>query len=280
MSVVDHESFAQALMVYAREEVARNQSLRAHPSPEKLAAYHADELSEAEDLEIQRHLAICSECPALLIDLEDLFEPRQRELGLSDSWVASAWEDLRSRLGGKGRPGGPRPQAKEPWWAWFSAALRPAVLATAGMAVLCVGLTSRLLYLEEANRFRPLMNAPTRTVSEAAQTRGGEEPDLSTADQESVNLAFDLDPYRSRGYEHFTLQILDLQEEEIHSVEDLRLNDENQLTIGLKRGALPAGLYRVKALGVHDGEGETRVVGRFLIEVSKDQVPENGGPSL
>lgn len=278
MSVVDHESFAQALMVYAREEVARNQSLRAHPSPEKLAAYHADELSEAEDLEIQRHLAICSECPALLIDLEDLFEPRQRDLGLSDSWVASAWEDLRSRLGGKKERGGPPPQVKAPWWAWLSAVMRPAVLATAGMAVLCIGLATALMNLRESQS-RPLVNPVTVEVRNE-RTRGVPEPPSVTLvpivpSNDGMILDLDISPLEARQYEQFSGSIVDARGREAHPFPaSPLLKGTNKLRITLDRKLLEPGVYTIKVFGVANGVARRQPVEELAIKIVHQGAPE------
>lgn len=271
MSVVDHESFAQALVVYAREEVARNQSLRDHPTPGKLAAYHADELSEAEDLEIQRHLAICSECPALLIDLEELFESRQRDLGLSDTGVASAWEDLRSRLGGKGRTGGPRPQSKEPWWAWLSTALRPAVLAT-GLAVLCVGLTTALIYTQRAPA---LAVANVKTVEiYVDRTRGvaARQSQLIAIPPQygGVQLNLDLGPLIGADeYKEFIARILNLQGEEVLSIHDLaRVEDRNQLSLVLIRDRLEPGEYDIQLFGARRGRAQGKALEVFPVRIA------------
>jgi hypothetical protein len=251
MTAIDHGSFAEALVVYARQEIARDQGLKAHPTPEKLAAYHADELSETEDLEIQRHLAICSECPALLIDLEDLFEPRQRDLGLSDTGVASAWQDLRSRLGGKGRTGGPRVAVKTPWWAWFSAALKSPVLAS-GLAVLCLGLSVSLFNLRES-QVRPLGNPLTVEIRNE-QTRSGDEPLSLTriplaADHDGMILDLVISPLAAERYQRFDGVILNAKNRVVHPFSGRLQQETNELRVTLDRKLLKPGLYKIEVFG-------------------------------
>lgn len=278
MSTIDQESFAEALAVYALQEVARDQGLKAHPTPEKLAAYHADELSETEDLEIQRHLAICSECPALLIDLEDLFEPRQRDLGLSDTGVASAWRDLRSRIGGDGSTGGPRAAARTPWWAWFSAAMRSPVLAS-GLAVLCVGLTVSLIQLRE-NDARPVANLAVvelisnRTRSGGVEERSRERVEL-VDENDGIELIMELQRLTAQKFERFTVRILDERGDQVGDdfAASLRKPPRDldpgqappRISAILRRKALDPGLYTVKVFG--RGAEHSEPLETFPIEV-------------
>lgn len=71
-----------------------------HPSPETLATYLAGELPTEEMEALREHLATCSHCARLVLDLdrfEDLQPPAGRE-PVSDAEVEGAWRDLHKRL--------------------------------------------------------------------------------------------------------------------------------------------------------------------------------------
>lgn len=168
MSNVYQRTLAEEMAQWVRED--QGGRFDQHPEPETLAAYHAGSLSPEKDLEIQQHLLLCPECPDLLLDLEDLFEPRHRGLDLSDSWVSAAWRDLQRKLVTNG------PSAKESLWRrWmrlFAALPQPAYAMSTGlMFVLLVGCTFQISWLRQ-ELARPVGQVPevvlytTRSVSQ------------------------------------------------------------------------------------------------------------------
>lgn len=73
-----------------------------HPTPEKLSAYQANELSPEEDGAIQEHLVQCALCTELLLDLQRFLEPPAEDLpqeGVTDFEAAAEWRELRGRMG-------------------------------------------------------------------------------------------------------------------------------------------------------------------------------------
>jgi hypothetical protein len=168
MSNVYPRTLAEEMAQWVRED--QGGRFDQHPEPETLAAYHSGSLSPEKDLEIQQHLLLCPECPDLLLDLEDLFEPRHRDLDLSDSWVSAAWRDLQRKLVTSG------PSAKESLWRrWmrlFSAVPRPVhAMASGMMFVLLVGCTFQISWLRQ-ELARPVGQIPevvlftTRSLSQ------------------------------------------------------------------------------------------------------------------
>jgi hypothetical protein len=72
-----------------------------HPAPEKLSAYQANELSPEEDDAIQEHLAQCTLCTELLLDLQRFLDPMPEDLpreGVVDFETATEWRELRGRM--------------------------------------------------------------------------------------------------------------------------------------------------------------------------------------
>jgi hypothetical protein len=72
-----------------------------HPSPEKLSAYQANELSPEEDDAIQEHVASCSLCAERLLELHRFLafipEDQPRE-GVADLETEAEWRKLRERI--------------------------------------------------------------------------------------------------------------------------------------------------------------------------------------
>lgn len=71
-----------------------------HPLPTTLAAYLARELAEGEREALREHLAVCSHCARLALDLhrfEDL-QPPAGHPPVSEGEMKDAWKDLRERL--------------------------------------------------------------------------------------------------------------------------------------------------------------------------------------
>jgi hypothetical protein len=94
-------SVKPALEPALRAEAARERrTLGEHLSPEHLAAYHAGELTAAEDETVRDHLALCRECAEMLLDLVKFeeFTPAGETSGLTDGEVEAAWQRIEGRL--------------------------------------------------------------------------------------------------------------------------------------------------------------------------------------
>lgn len=71
-----------------------------HPTPEKLAEYHARELPAEEIEGLQDHLAECPECSQMVLDLESFekLEPPAGQRPVSEAQVGRDWKRLRRRM--------------------------------------------------------------------------------------------------------------------------------------------------------------------------------------
>lgn len=77
-----------------------------HPTPEALVAYHAGELSSAEQEDLRNHLALCHDCADLLLDLVSFaeFTPPDQIPALADVEVEGAWQKFQPRLAAREEP--------------------------------------------------------------------------------------------------------------------------------------------------------------------------------
>lgn len=191
--------------------LARDRRPREHPSPEKLAEYHAGDLPAQEVAPLQDHLAECPDCAQMLLHLE-LFEDLDSPPGHSpatEEQMDQEWHRLRKRLRtdpeskAKGpTPGGPQEVVpghgsdggetdsdgkvgdvaplrrgslsprRDPW-PWLTAVAATAAVALGGWSV------SQHLRLRDLSA--PQLNAPVIQLSPEGATRspGGEAPVLS-----------------------------------------------------------------------------------------------------
>jgi hypothetical protein len=149
------DDLAGSLRVLAGE-ARRRQGPAAHPSLERLTAFHAGELDPAAEDEVQDHLAVCRHCTGLLLDLPAFLETPAGAAGATgdegdDGGEPDAeWQAIRGRLPGPLGPSGHPEQGgrrREPAPAhppaWTPAAPRPRRrrllwLAAAALAVLTV----------------------------------------------------------------------------------------------------------------------------------------------
>jgi hypothetical protein len=262
MSTLDQKAFVVTLGLLVREEADRYGNDGAHPTPEELAAYHSGELSEGKDEEIQIHLAACSECPDLLIDLEDLFEPRHRDLDLSDTWISGAWRDLRAKLGDVQESKGPFWRR---WMRWFSAIPRPAyALSTGLMFFLLVGGTAQISSLRH-ELARPVGELAGVRISPESRTRSAEEAPPThfqevrfAAGVNKLRLGLRLIQTDERDYRKIQANFYK-GEKTLWSIPVSR--DEDGLAyVEISRWTLEPGQYEIRLIGSHTKGHDTEEV--------------------
>jgi hypothetical protein len=264
MSNVYPWTLAEEIEQWVREDQKGRFEL--HPEPDKLAAYHAGSLSPNEDLEIQQHLLLCPECPDLLLDLEDLFEPRHRDLDLSDTWISGAWRDLRAKLGNA--------QDSESlfwrrWMYWFSAVPRPAnALATGLMFFLWIGGTVQISALRQ-ELARPDGQVAVVAVGPGSSTRSANPAPVVPKQVEfrpgvnKVRLDLRLVLLEERDFQRIEAEIWqgERMRWQIPSVS----RTQNLAPIEISRRSLKPGEYEVRIKGFHSNGKETEDV--YPIEI-------------
>lgn len=138
---------------------------RAHPAPEELSAYLANELSAEENDRIQEHVASCSLCAESLLDLQRFLEftPDQSREGIADLETAAEWRKLRRRI-----------EQEEERRRFFASARGGYTVAAALLAVSVGLLVWNLNLVRERRQPRPL--ATIRTLEAKENFRGRTQP--------------------------------------------------------------------------------------------------------
>lgn len=152
-----------------------------HPAPEKLSAYQANELSPEEDSEIQEHLAQCTLCTELLLDLQRFLDPPSEDLpreGVADFETAAGWRELRGRMGTEAKAVSEFPRPRR------AASLKIAYSLVAALALTVVGLG---LYAVKLHGDLKAPRAGNHILLASAQTRGTAEPSDSISLHETPN---------------------------------------------------------------------------------------------
>lgn len=172
----------------------------AHPDPEKLAAYHAGELSPEEEGRVQDHIALCRECAALLLDLDGLADPGfGAEAGLSGK--EAVWQRLREEMA----PQAPvvpfrRPVRSSP--RWLQALAASLLVATLGL--------SFWMALERPVEELSGTQTPKVLQLDAETTRGEGSPAmaLQTVSSDAASISIILNGAGQRRYERYRFEIV------------------------------------------------------------------------
>ncbi len=271
-----------------RAETARaERALSAHPSPEKLAAYYERRLAGGERERLKDHLALCTECAHLLLDLfgfAELETPVEAQ-GPTDVDRDSAWRSLRGRLGdGAAGEVGDRevpkvstlpaspvslvslaspasnivplvqppqvsPAASRPRSSPWAWALAASLLAVAGL-----GFWVSELRQENARLTEPAVNAVIADLTASGDaTRGGGEPKepVLPADRPLALILNAPDvPASSAGYD---AQVLAGPGGPIvWTLRNLPRGTDNNFTLGLPPGSLRPGQYQIRLYSADD----------------------------
>jgi len=228
-----------------------------HPAPEKLSAYLANELSPEEDDALQEHLAACTLCTGLLLDLQRFLDPPQEDRpreGVADFETAAEWRELKGKLGRAGSP----PVVVSKRRLLRKIAVSPALAAV--LALLFLGVSSRMIWLERA-RVLPVA-VQVRTL-EAQGSKKGTSSAVAPKAVRLGNVAM-FDTHSEHPYSMYRLSFMDEDGRPQATVE--AQEDENgMIGLLLPRGFLAPGPYHVEVLGL---EGTTtHPVGEFDIRI-------------
>jgi len=229
-----------------------------HPAPEKLSAYQANELSPEEDNEIQEHLAQCTLCTELLLDLQRFLDPPAEDLpreGVADFETAAGWRELRGRMGERQVVVAPGSQFGQflsfgslRAWQSLAAVLVVGVLAFGGYA----------LYLRQQSRV-PEADLITASLDPDGETRSSVERVELEGRMRTIVLTLRL-PVNRTDYSGFAAEIVG--KDGIHSsIEELRPYRE-AFNLRLPLGSVKPGAVRITLWGVRDGKRE-RIVATY-----------------
>lgn len=256
---MDRASFEASLRARARRR-----DVEGHPTPGELAAYHAGELTEEGEGQIQDHLTICEECARLLLSLSEFeqYRPEPEPAGGGDP-SAAAWLRFRERLHEEKEAAAPAQEQEEtrtavlplqrrrvPIWqrplvAWAAAAV---------LALIVVGLEMRMGALREENRrlIATQPSTPILDLSADVQRSGGGE--ILEASGNNPILRLHLSD-RDEEIKEYEGQILASSGgEPVVSGERLFPDpSDGALHFDLTRRPLPRGDYVVRVYGLGEG---------------------------
>jgi len=232
-----------------------------HPAPEKLSAYLAKELSPEEDDAIQEHLAHCTLCTELLLDLQRFLDPLAEDLpreGVVDFETAAEWRELRGRMGAKAKGVSKPSRLRE------AASLKIAYSLAAVLAVVVVGLGVYILKLHgdlkapRAGYHIMLASADTRGSAEALEgIRLHEAPgDFSLTLEKPPELDFP----------EYVAQFSRKKGSEVRTVKGLRYQAGEGVTLLLSKNDFAPGIYKIVLFGLRDGR--SRRVSSYQFSVS------------
>lgn len=228
-----------------REEVRRlaAEDLAAggdHPPPEELIAYHERSLPEARAAELRDHLAVCSECTALVLEFEE-------------HWAGGAV----------------RERAYEPWY------LRPGPVWAVAAALAAVALGLVVWHV----RTGPETSVPYLTSNlNPGTTRGAPDVPVVTAPDsfESVGLVLDTRRIWDPAAEVIYAATLSADGDVVATAEG-PINEPGEFILVLPRRVLRAGDYEV-VLRDPGGSAELKYGFRFVEPESEPGAPAEAEP--
>jgi hypothetical protein len=247
-----------------------------HPSPETLGAYHEGRLAGEERERLRDHLALCTDCAQLFLDLT-AFPEVEVPAGLrspTEGDVDEAWQAMQARLGREKEQAAaalpmpsnvlplarPVPQPRPAYMTW---ALAASWLLVAGLSLWVFELRRENARLEE-----PAVNVAVAELSvEGEQVRGGERGSVRVSSIAGRTL-FDADAAGLPRHSGYEVEILSGPGtgHALWTGRELKRSRDDHFTLDLPPGFLSAGPYRLRLFGVDDGHREKLADYPFEIE--------------
>jgi hypothetical protein len=225
-----------------------------HPDPEELAAYHAGELSLAEEERLRDHLVACRECAGLLLDLDGLADPGFGA-GAGSEDKDAVWqrlqEETRAPASIVSAPVVPlrRPAPASPRWL-------PALAAALLVATLGLSLWVATLRRTVEDLSRPQLNAPVLDLYSGTARGEGSPPPVFAVPRETRFFTVILNPAGQRRYDGYRVEILRADGRKVWAGGGLERNAFGSFSLTLPRGALGPGEHRIRLLGRTGRDGK------------------------
>lgn len=232
------------------ELAARSQAGDPHPATEELAAYQAGELPAAAEARVQDHLAVCRECTALLLDLDDIGRTAAGD-PVPPVGVETAWAGLVERLPREEPVPSPRPlpRPSAPPRRWLPAAAAALLALSVGLSLWAARLQRTV---EELSR--PQLNAPVTDLRPGPVRQGGEGPAVVELAPGSLSFTLLLNPPSAVGVEEdHGIEIVRPDGTLVWRGQGLRPNAFGSFSLTLSRRFLAGREYRIRLLGPGDG---------------------------
>jgi hypothetical protein len=214
-----------------------------HPTPEELSAYHAKELSPADDLRVREHIVACRECADLVLDLQALYDAgRAESSSVVDLEQATAWRNLQERM--EFEPEKARPLPSRSFFRGFFASTQGGYSVAAALLAAVCGLTAWNVSLLRERR-EPRVIPIVRTFLESGSLRTtGEPPEPPLVLPAPIILSLPPEETPDQVY-----RVDFVHEGERHPEHSLEVSAQGtELSILLPEGALRPGPYDVKVV--------------------------------
>jgi Putative zinc-finger len=252
---VTEDTDLDRLFTHLSDEGRRRPIPDAHPVPEKLSAYLANELSPEEDDALQEHLVGCTLCTDLLLDLQrflDLPEEDRPREGVADFETAAEWRELRGRMGdGVKDVGGEKIAGPSRIRRVFGS-----VRVWQGVAaVLAVGILGQALWTRvESAKVSPMVFSE---LAPAYPTRGGDEEESIELPPGQKNLGLRLSG-PDGGCLAYSAKLIQRRGNRIVATEDdMFYQPEKGYLLLVDARDLALGGYRIEISGHPPCKGET-----------------------
>jgi hypothetical protein len=247
------------------DEGRRRPAPDAHPAPEKLSAYLANELSPEEDEALQEHLVDCTLCADLLLDLQRFLDPpeedRPRE-GVADFESAAEWRELRGRMGGQEKDAGSRKVRGPSRLRGAFGSLRAWQGVAAVLAVATLGIGGYSLHLR-SGLLEPQGAIPLVLNSEVGERSGGEPIQEIHLPEKDKVIGLWLIVNSEPSYPAYQATIRRVETKSVVAVMGVYYSPKDGFTLSIHSGSLVPGEYEILVEGLRKGKPERVGLYRF-----------------
>ena len=255
-------SLAELVRVATDDERRR---LGPAPATDELAAYAAGKLAEEDAERIRDDLTLRPAGRQVVLGLAAMsrHEPPSEDYRVSDGQIEDAWRRMEAELGIA--PAAGAPAAGAAWLTSLKAFFRSPFLVPAMAASLVLGIAGASLLFQD--RETPRLNVEVfDLVPEGEVVRSGDQ-DLPNAFRPGADpFVLNLNLTDLTEYSAYLVEIRDAGDALVWSGRAGRRTSAGNLNVQVPRGFLAAGSYRVRLLGVLDGEEKVLEAYRVRIE--------------
>lgn len=222
-----------------------------HPAPERLFEYQEGLLAPGQADEVRDHLALCSDCTRMVLELSGtvpLAAPEARA-PLSEKEMADVWPGISRRL--------PLPSETRPRRRPMERIALP-LAASFLVATLALFLWAGALLRENRRLARPQANIAILDLAPQGQRMLREDvrrPEAVPQGTQEVLLVLNLADLRP--FPAYRAEILASSDERVlWASDDLARSSRGNFTLRLPLSFVPPGLYRIRLFGIDGGRRE------------------------
>jgi len=226
---------------------SRREESATHPCVERWIAYRDGELPPEEEKRLQRHLAQCRACVALVLDLEAFSRPETPDrAGISEFEVAAAWRVMRSAI---------REDLRKQRWHVSTSLAACFLVVTLGLSTWAAmeHHTAAGLRRTVAEFSQPQINVPIHDFLPDTATRGGSPRPVIEMPAAAPFATLVFTPAQRQEYPDYQVTICDAEGTEIWSSRGLEMSPYGTFRLGLPRDFLAVGEHQIRLYGL-DGD--------------------------